>query len=335
MSEEAEPYDLIGVGIDPFNASLAALAEPVSDLSVLFLEAKPRFAWNAGLESEGGQACIPMLSDLVTLVNPTSRWSFLAYLRANDLLFPFLSLKRFHISHHEWDRYCRWVVDSLPSCLFDRAVQSVRWDVGDRLFHVEHMDSRGRKTVERAVSVVLGAGPVATVRFPTSLDRVFWRPHWSASAPPAYSWGDPERDAPVDDETIAKICALFHERRASGDDACGSFLSNATRGDVPPPPAYLDPLVPFIEWEPTGCYGVDSCFRVALTSQISGSLFVHKAEIHTPGIGRPNVGLGAWRSAIVINALLGRDQYHLSDLPDAYEPGPPVGAVDRVQPAPV
>ncbi|MEU2717670.1 SidA/IucD/PvdA family monooxygenase [Streptomyces sp. NPDC007205] len=338
MSEPAEPYDLIGVGIDSFNASLAALAEPLSDLRVLFLEAKSRLAWNVGLRTEEVRACIPLLGDLVTLVDPTSRWSFVSYLRANNLLFPFLSLRRTHISRQEYEHYCRWVVGSLPPCVFGRSVQSVRWDAEDRLFHVEHMDSCGRKTVERAANVVLGAGAAPVATPPSGQGAA------TADVFLKRSWERPERDSPhhvnADNAQPQKggnvpIPEQWRHGKSSGFDetiteiydSCAIDRIVLERGDMPTSPAFLDPLVSFIEWDSPGRYAVDSHFRVALTPQISGSLFVHKAEIDIPGPGVFNLGLAAWRSATIINALLGRDQYGLSDLHGAYNPVSPVGAL--------
>ena len=42
-------YDFIGIGIGPFNLSVAALAEGLDGFSSLFLERKPHFSWHPGL----------------------------------------------------------------------------------------------------------------------------------------------------------------------------------------------------------------------------------------------------------------------------------------------
>ena len=99
-------YDLVGVGLGPFNLGLAALAEPLTGLRTLFLDGRPAFAWHPGLLLEGAQLQVPFLADLVTLVDPTSRWSFLSYLRAQDRLFPFYFAERFHVPRREFDHYC-------------------------------------------------------------------------------------------------------------------------------------------------------------------------------------------------------------------------------------
>ncbi|HVM02743.1 MAG TPA: SidA/IucD/PvdA family monooxygenase, partial [Acidimicrobiales bacterium] len=102
------PYDVVGVGIGPFNLSLAALADGVPGLRTLFLERRPRFSWHPGLLLDGAALQVSFLADLVSLVDPTSRWSFLAYLRAHDRLLPFYLRERWRPSRREYDDYCRW-----------------------------------------------------------------------------------------------------------------------------------------------------------------------------------------------------------------------------------
>jgi hypothetical protein len=73
--------DLAGVGIGPFNLSLAALAEPVEGLHTEFFERAPEFRWHPGLMVEGAALQVPFLADLVSLVEPAHPLSFLSYLR--------------------------------------------------------------------------------------------------------------------------------------------------------------------------------------------------------------------------------------------------------------
>lgn len=131
-----EILDLLGIGLGPFNLSLAALADGVPGLRTAFLEQRPAFHWHPGLLIQGATLQVPFLADLVSLVDPTSRWSFLNHLRARERLFPFYFAERFHIERAEYDAYCRWVSESLPSCRFGHRVDSVRWDPARRAFEV-------------------------------------------------------------------------------------------------------------------------------------------------------------------------------------------------------
>jgi lysine N6-hydroxylase len=157
-------HDLVGVGIGPFNLSVAALADQVPELSVAFLDENPEFSWHPGLLIEGTTLQVPFLADLVTMVDPTNPWSFLAYLKAHERLFPFYFAEKFHIARREYSHYCRWVADALSSCSFGRRVTAVRWDADDEVFRVEAEDvlTASRETFA-ARNVVLGVGTEPTV----------------------------------------------------------------------------------------------------------------------------------------------------------------------------
>ncbi|MCP3821010.1 SidA/IucD/PvdA family monooxygenase [Streptomyces sp. A3M-1-3] len=134
-----QPHDLIGVGIGPFNLSLAALAHgvPGNTLATAFYDQRPAFHWHAGLLLDGATLQVPFLADLVTLADPASPWSFLNYLRSRDRLFPFYFAERFHIQRAEYDAYCRWVSQHLPDVHFGHQVDAVRWNPERDLFEVD------------------------------------------------------------------------------------------------------------------------------------------------------------------------------------------------------
>ncbi|GAB3680163.1 lysine N(6)-hydroxylase/L-ornithine N(5)-oxygenase family protein [Saccharopolyspora tripterygii] len=415
-------HDLVGVGIGPFNLSLAALAEPVDDLSVAFLEAKPEFSWHRGLLIEGTTLQVPFLADLVTLIDPTSRWSFLSYLGAQERLFPFYFAENFHISRREYDHYCRWVADSLPSCRFGRRVTAVRWDAEDEVFHVESEDVR---TAERetlaARNVVLGVGTEPAVPEPmrevlgekvfhaseyldrqeslrgaedvtvigsgqsgaeVALDlmraqeRAGWRVRWltrsPAFAPMEYSKLGLEhftpdytryfrtlpqetRDRVVPDQwqlykassatTLAAIHDVLYERSVGQRDVAADLMPNVAvtgaresgdgvelacrhteqerdfsvrtdrvvlaTGFSANRPACLEPLSDLVDWDARGRYQVGDDYGVALSPEVTGGVYVQNAEMHSHGVGAPDLGLGAHRAAVIVNAVSGREPYSL------------------------
>ncbi|MFF5501673.1 lysine N(6)-hydroxylase/L-ornithine N(5)-oxygenase family protein [Streptomyces roseolus] len=158
------PHDLVGVGIGPFNLSLAALADGVpGGIAASFFEQRPAFHWHPGLLIEGATLQVPFLADLVTLADPASPWSFLSYLKSRERLFPFYFAERFHIQRAEYDAYCRWVSERLSGLHFGHQVDSVRWNPERKLFEVDftQLDPDGEAAaLGRAYSrnVVLGVG---------------------------------------------------------------------------------------------------------------------------------------------------------------------------------
>jgi lysine N6-hydroxylase len=143
--------DLVGVGIGPANLSLAALLERRPALARLFLDAKPSFSWHTGLMLSGTSTQVHFLKDLVSLVDPTSRFSFPAFLSAKRRLYRALVAERAHVPRGEFEEYYRWVADALPGLAFGEDVQAVDW-AGDRFVVL---------TAERVVpahNLVLGVG---------------------------------------------------------------------------------------------------------------------------------------------------------------------------------
>ncbi|WP_329351176.1 SidA/IucD/PvdA family monooxygenase [Streptomyces sp. NBC_01261] len=59
---------------------------------------------------------------------------------------------------------------------------------------------------------------------------------------------------------------------------------------------------------------VDDQFRLVLDPSVTGSgcqVYVQNAERHTHGVGAPDLGLAAWRSATILNSLTGKEPYSL------------------------
>ncbi|WP_299536270.1 lysine N(6)-hydroxylase/L-ornithine N(5)-oxygenase family protein [uncultured Streptomyces sp.] len=143
-TEPDRPHDLVGIGIGPFNLSLAALAHGVhhttahhQPLAATFYEQNPSFRWHPGLLIDGSTLQVPFLADLVTLADPTSPWTFLNYLRTRERLYPFYFAERFHTHRAEYDAYCRWVSEQLPGLHFGHQVDAVRWNTTRALFEVD------------------------------------------------------------------------------------------------------------------------------------------------------------------------------------------------------
>lgn len=429
--EPEAPRDLVGIGIGPFNLSLAALAHPLAELDAVFYEQRPGFDWHPGLLIDGARIQVPFLADLVTLADPASPWSFLNYLRARDRLFPFYFAERFHIQRAEYDAYCRWVSQNVPGLRFSHQVDSVRWNPERALFEVDftqldtdqEAEALGRTYTRNIVlgvgtaphvpdplkplveapgvpvvhaadyldhrDTVLAAGHVTVVgsgqsgaevfldllrHRPAGHERLHWIGRTESFAPMEYSklglehftpdytryfhaLDQPTRDRLVasqwqlhkgiDADTMAVIHDELYRRtlhggwpdtvltpgvhvRTAGRIATSQIelhlehVQQGTRSRLTtdavvlatgyrerPLGQLLAGLDPYLRRDSGERPRVDEHFRMVLDPSVTGTVYVQNAELHTHGVGAPDLGLAAWRSATILNTLTGKDPYPL------------------------
>ncbi|MFF4485784.1 lysine N(6)-hydroxylase/L-ornithine N(5)-oxygenase family protein [Streptomyces sp. NPDC001544] len=429
--EPEPPRDLVGIGIGPFNLSLAALAHPLAELDTVFYEQRPGFDWHPGLLIDNARVQVPFLADLVTLADPTSPWTFLNYLRARDRLFPFYFAERFHIQRTEYDAYCRWASQNIPGLRFSHQVDAVRWNPDRDAFEVDYtqLDTDGNthtlgRTYTRNIALGLGtephipqpltplveapgvpvihaadyldhrerllaAGHVTVVGSGQSgaevfLDLLRHRPpgreqlHWlgrtEAFAPMEYSklglehftpdytryfqaLDEPVRDqlvasqwqlhkgidadttAAIHDElyrrslhggwpdavltpgvhvrTAGRIATtkielhLEHTRQGTRSRLTTNAVVLATGYRERPLDRLLAGLDPYLRRDNRERPRVDEHFRMILDPCVTGAVYVQSAGLHTHGVGAPDLGLAAWRSATILNTLTGKDPYPL------------------------
>ncbi|MGW6905864.1 lysine N(6)-hydroxylase/L-ornithine N(5)-oxygenase family protein [Streptomyces sp. NPDC054940] len=147
-------HDFVGIGLGPFNLGLACLTEPIAELDGVFLESKPDFEWHAGMFLDGAHLQTPFMSDLVTLADPTSPYSFLNYLKEKGRLYSFYIRENFYPLRVEYDDYCRWAANRLSSVRFSTTVTEVTYDEGAELYVVR----TAAGDTYRARHLVLGTG---------------------------------------------------------------------------------------------------------------------------------------------------------------------------------
>jgi lysine N6-hydroxylase len=410
------PLDLAGVGIGPFNLSLAALADPLEALRVAFFDRSPEFSWHPGLMIEGTTVQVPFLADLVSLVEPTSPLSFLSYLKDCERLFPFYFAERFHMPRTEYDAYCRWASRRLPSCRFGHEVTRIEWSTVDDSFALEvcpggtvlarnvvlgvgtapripeplrslsgvvhsgHYLPARDGLVAAADVTVLGSGQSGAEVFLDLLRRrgsrpLRWLARTPAFAPMEYSklgleqftpdyvrffhgLDEPTRDRlepaqwqlykGISGETIGEIYDELYQRTVGGgwpgvtltpgvevtgaveragrielelrhvqQGSTAAVLTDAvvcatgyTERDLG---SLLEPLAEVIMRDGSGRLAVGADYRVGLAEPVGGSIFVQNAERHTHGVGAPDLGLAAWRSATILNEVCGKPVYPLPD----------------------
>jgi lysine N6-hydroxylase len=423
-----ETYDLVGIGIGPFNLGLAAMLGRAPEISAMFFEQKPAFDWHPGLLLDEVTIQVPFLADLVSMADPASPFSYLHYLHRQGRLYRFYFLERFHIPRREYNHYCQWVAGQLPSCRFGRRVESVTHLQGEQCFEVTVRDVvSGVLSRCRARNLVLGVGTEPSV--PTCFARhcgdtmfhagefLFRRDQCRRSAditvigsgqsgaevfhhllkeqghygyrlswftrsdgffPMEYSKLGLEHFSPdyaqyffrlsqarrrrvlagqallykgISVKTIDYIYDLLYERSIGGatpevrllalvevedvvqmdhngepgyrlicrhrdqnitfsHDSRSVVLATGYRALVPPA---VHDLRDLIQWDEEGRYQIEEDYRLCLTQPLANRIFVQNAEMHTHGVGAPDLGLGAHRNAVIINTVAERQVHHVRD----------------------
>lgn len=150
-------YDLIGIGIGPFNLGLAALVKPVEELETIFFDQSDEFNWHPGLMLDEVTLQVPFMADLVTMADPASPYSFLNYMKQTGRIYKFYIRESFFIFRKEYNNYCRWVTEQLDNCLFCKKVMSIDYDEGIYIVTVQDTKS-GDLSIWHTRKLVLGTG---------------------------------------------------------------------------------------------------------------------------------------------------------------------------------
>lgn len=151
-------YDLIGIGIGPFNLGLAALSAPLEGVSSLFIDQAAGFDWHPGMMLEGATMQTSFIADLVTLADPTSPYSFLSYAKAQGRLYSFYIKEDFFLLRREYNLYCQWVAAQLGNLRFNERVSEVRFLEEQQLYRVATVSAAGSETSYLCRKLVLGTG---------------------------------------------------------------------------------------------------------------------------------------------------------------------------------
>ncbi len=149
-------FGAVGVGVGPFNLSLAALLAPFTGFRVRFFDKTADFQWHPGLLFPEATIQVSYLKDLVTLVDPTSSYSFLSFLRTHKRLYRFLNREETRVSRKEFSQYLAWVAGRLPNVEFGAEVREVSLDA--ETFAVG-LDGRTLSTL----NIVLGTGLIPNI----------------------------------------------------------------------------------------------------------------------------------------------------------------------------
>ncbi|GGS43676.1 lysine N(6)-hydroxylase/L-ornithine N(5)-oxygenase family protein [Streptomyces violaceus] len=182
-----EIYDVVGVGFGPSNLSLAIALEEhrpsgmENEISSLFLERQATFGWHRNMLLPSATMQISFLKDLVSFRNPTSSFSFVAYLHASGRLPQFVNNQDFFPTRQEFHHYLEWAQARVADRIaYGSEVLSVRLPSGagpERSDHlrleVEDATGRGGRTV-LARNVVISTGLVPSMPAGADRDERVW-----------------------------------------------------------------------------------------------------------------------------------------------------------------
>lgn len=140
-------------------------------------------------------------------------------------------------------------------------------------------------------------------------EALYAREFRPGSPPVQLRQGVAVREARVDDSgAVALTCehadtgAVFEHR---------TDLVVAATGYRERPPAFLEPIESFVRRDARGRFVVGRDHGIELDASVTGRVFVANADLHSHGVAAPDLGIGAYRNATILNAIAGREVYRL------------------------
>lgn len=178
-------YDILAIGIGPFNLGLAALTDSIPKLKCLFIDENKEFNWHPGLLLDNARLQVPFYADLVTLADPCNRFSYLNFLKHKQRLFRFAIQENNFVYRKEYNEYCKWVAGQLSNCLFGYRCEAIHYDENSELYRVLVRDRRSQTIVAfQAKHIVIGIGTVPAYPrcfHPDSLEQTHLPIHHSSN----------------------------------------------------------------------------------------------------------------------------------------------------------
>lgn len=421
-------FDIVGVGLGPFNLSLAALLAPVKEINSHFFESCDQFDWHPGLLLEDCTLQVPMMADLVTMADPTSHFSYLNYLHETARLYNFYFYEEFLIPRNDYNLYCRWVSEQLSlqdnNLHFGQRVTAINPTASgyqvtvfdqqcqrESVYHARHvvlgtgsvpslpkgfehlqgnaacvhssdyLPNKAQLQQSRSITVV-GAGQSAAEIVLDLLNEqdpesehnhyeINWLTRSDGFLPMEYSKLGLEHFSPdyidhfhalpegtrdkirgsqdlwykgISSFTIAEIYDRVY-RRTMGNkpspltlqarsellsakvkddgglkltfdhrDNAQSFSFDTDKlvlatGHRHPLPSCLEPMMDHLEQDYQHRLKINRDYTLTTRLTMPGNIYIQNGELHSHGIGAPDLGLGAYRSASIVNHLLGEERY--------------------------
>ncbi|MCF7549508.1 lysine N(6)-hydroxylase/L-ornithine N(5)-oxygenase family protein [Pseudonocardia sp. WMMC193] len=233
---EGSVFDVVGVGFGPSNLAIAiALREwnqrqGAPGLTARFLERQPRFGWHRGMLLEDATMQVSFLKDLATLRNPTSDFSFLAYLASRGRLVDFINYGTAFPTRIEFHDYLEWAADRVADDV-DYGVEVVEVSRGPSAWShgpAEYLDvvaahADGRVERLRARNVVLATGLRPHLPEGARLGDRVWHNRELVQRVDGLRSADPERFVVVGAGQSAAETAEYLHRSFPSAQVCAVF----------------------------------------------------------------------------------------------------------------
>jgi L-ornithine N5-oxygenase len=157
-----QTLDVLGIGFGPSNLALA-IALQQRGVRSAFIERQEHFGWHPGMLIDGATMQVSFLKDLVTMRDPTSDFSFLAYLHEKDRLAAFINCKDIYPSRVEFHDYLCWAADRLRHRVIYgmKAVDAIPVLTDGEVRHIDVVARRvadGSEVRYRTRNIVVAAG---------------------------------------------------------------------------------------------------------------------------------------------------------------------------------
>lgn len=162
---EPRVHDVIGIGFGPSNLALAVALDELREqdgggVDAVFFEKQPEFGWHRGMLIDGATMQVHFLKDLVSLRNPASRFSFLAYLHARGRLVDFVNHKTMFPTRVEFHDYLEWTAAAFADRVrYAAEVVALRPRDDETLEVVVRRDDRLETHLARDVVIGVGLEP--------------------------------------------------------------------------------------------------------------------------------------------------------------------------------
>ncbi|GLY49047.1 SidA/IucD/PvdA family monooxygenase [Lentzea sp. NBRC 102530] len=215
-------YDIVGIGFGPSNLALAiALTEhneqAETPVTAVFLERQQAFGWHRGMLLDDATMQVSFLKDLVTMRNPTSRFSFLCYLRDRGRLVDFVNHKNLFPLRVEFHDYFEWAAAQVDDVVA-YGVEAVGVEaIHDDLFEV----TTATGDVYHARNLVFATGLRPAVPEGIALSDRVW--HNSEFLHRVQGLRDPKRCVVVGAGQSAAEAVAYLHREYPGAEVCSVF----------------------------------------------------------------------------------------------------------------